>query len=93
MAPINKPIKTVGTLNKYFSIKSSNKNPKIPAGTIPTNTCIKFRRRGFERLSPEVEGSGLCWPICKISKKRHLNTQAAANTEPNCITTLNVNAD
>ena len=46
--------------SQYFSIKSSNKNPKIPAGTIPTNTCIKFRRRGFERLSPAVEGSGLC---------------------------------
>ena len=68
MAPINKPIKTVGTLNKYFQLNHQIKILKSPAGTIPTNTCIKFRRRGFERLSPEVEGSGLCWPICKISR-------------------------
>lgn len=73
MVFINKLIKIVGILNKYFLIKLLNKNFKIFVGIIFINICIKFRCCGFECLFFEVEGLGLCWLICKIFKKCFLN--------------------
>src|SRR5690606_1394969 len=76
-APATKASSTVSTLNKYWSIISSNANPSTAAGKSPTITCDNFKR------GPDVTLVSLP-PICIPTKLHNFfqKTMTTANIEP-----------